>query len=210
VSGTLQTLAPSSPLRIPLTTYHNYCYLIQRVDALKYFILHHYGGVYMDLDVACRRPLDPLLHSPAWFPEASPLGVNNDLMAARPGHVIFEKLIKGLPASDRNWGSPYLTFFWLTGPEYVSGVLRTWVEMRVRRKDGELVGCRRTMVTDVWIARRISMSFSCYRSIITRRSTRSSATVLEERSMAQTSRLCCDSSRDRGFHSLSFSRSGLQ
>jgi mannosyltransferase OCH1-like enzyme len=158
----------------------------------------------MDLDVACRRPLDPLLHFPAWFPEGSLLGVNNDLMAARPGHVIFEKLIKGLaarpghvifeklikglPASDRNWGLPYFTFFWLTGPKYVSGVLRTWVEMRVRRKDGELVGCRRTMVTDVWIARQISMSFSCYRRIITRGITHSSATVLEERSMAQTSR----------------------
>ncbi|KAJ4399440.1 hypothetical protein N0V91_009449 [Didymella pomorum] len=64
-----------------IPTYDTYKHPIQRVDALKYFVLYHFGGVYMDLDIACRRPLEPLLQFPAWFPEASPLGVNNDLMA---------------------------------------------------------------------------------------------------------------------------------
>lgn len=111
-----------------LNTYDNYRYPIQRIDALKYFILWHYGGVYMDLDIACRRPLDPLLMFPAWFPEASPLGVNNDLMAARRGHPILERMTRRLEAKNRNWIFPYLTIFWSTGPSFGSDILREWVD----------------------------------------------------------------------------------
>jgi mannosyltransferase OCH1-like enzyme len=44
-----------------LPRYDAYQYPIQRVDAFKYFVLWHHGGVYMDLDISCRRALDPLL-----------------------------------------------------------------------------------------------------------------------------------------------------
>lgn len=56
-----------------LPTYDAYHYPIQRIDAMKYFLLWHFGGVYMDMDISCRRSLDPLLGFPAWFAEASPL-----------------------------------------------------------------------------------------------------------------------------------------
>jgi mannosyltransferase OCH1-like enzyme len=111
-----------------LPTYDGYRYPIQRIDALKYFLLHHYGGVYMDLDIACRRPLDPLLDFPAWFPEASPLGVNNDLMAARSKHPILKRMTTELKRHNRNWVFPYLTIFWSTGPQYTSDVLKDWVK----------------------------------------------------------------------------------
>ena len=32
-----------------------------RVDAVRYFILHHHGGVYIDLDFECLQPMDKLL-----------------------------------------------------------------------------------------------------------------------------------------------------
>lgn len=111
-----------------LPVYDGYRYPIQRIDALKYFVLFHYGGVYMDLDIACRRPLDPLLQFPAWFPEASPLGVNNDLMASRRGHPILERMTRRLKGKDKNWIFPYLTIFWSTGPSFGSDILREWVE----------------------------------------------------------------------------------
>lgn len=71
-----------------LDVYDNYAYPIQRVDAFKYFILWHEGGIYMDLDVACRRALNPLLEFPAWYPKASPLGIDNDLIATRARHPL--------------------------------------------------------------------------------------------------------------------------
>lgn len=109
-----------------LPTYTAYAHPIQRVDALKYFILYHFGGVYMDLDVACRRPLDPLLQYPAWFPEASPLGVNNDLMASMPGHPVLLEMTSALPRRNWNLLLPYLTIFWSTGPQFSSDILKDW------------------------------------------------------------------------------------
>lgn len=109
-----------------LPTYDSYKFPIQRIDALKYFILWHYGGVYMDMDVSCRRPLDPLLNYPAWFPEASPLGINNDLMASRARHPVVALMLESLARRNRNLFFPYLTIFWSTGPQFTSDMLKKW------------------------------------------------------------------------------------
>ena len=110
-----------------LPTYDGYKHPIQRVDAFKYFVLWHYGGVYMDMDVSCRRSLVPLLQFPAWFPRASPLGVNNDLMASRARHPVVGKMIESLERRDRNLIFPYLTIFWSTGPRFTTDTLNRWL-----------------------------------------------------------------------------------
>ncbi|MFT4115540.1 glycosyltransferase family 32 protein [Bradyrhizobium sp.] len=43
-----------------LATYDGYPAEIYRVDAVRYFWLYHFGGVYIDLDSECLRPLDDL------------------------------------------------------------------------------------------------------------------------------------------------------
>ncbi len=35
--------------------YKNYKYPIQKVDSSRYFILNHYRGIYMDMDIKCLR-----------------------------------------------------------------------------------------------------------------------------------------------------------
>jgi mannosyltransferase OCH1-like enzyme len=116
-----------------IPTYDTYKHPIQRVDALKYFVLYHFGGVYMDLDIACRRPLEPLLQFPAWFPEASPLGVNNDLMASMPRHPVLLEMTSALPQRNRDLLFPYLTIFWSTGPQVsLSTGMQEDKEMTVR------------------------------------------------------------------------------
>lgn len=44
-----------------LPVYDAYPEHIMRVDAFRYFMLYHFGGVYIDMDFECLRPLDPLL-----------------------------------------------------------------------------------------------------------------------------------------------------
>ena len=44
-----------------LPIYDNYPEPIMRVDAARYFILFHHGGLYIDLDFECLRPVDSLL-----------------------------------------------------------------------------------------------------------------------------------------------------
>ncbi|KAH9938218.1 nucleotide-diphospho-sugar transferase [Fomitopsis serialis] len=84
-----------------LETFDGYKYPIQRADAIRYFILHHYGGVYLDLDIGCLRPLDPLLVYP-------------------PRHPFMEQLIHGLMGFDHSWVLNYPTVMFSTGPMFVS------------------------------------------------------------------------------------------
>ena len=46
-----------------LPVYNRYPREIYRVDAVRYFFLYHFGGVYVDLDTECLKPLKPLLNS---------------------------------------------------------------------------------------------------------------------------------------------------
>ena len=39
-----------------LEMYNKYPYAIQRCDAIRYFILHRYGGLYADMDYFCNKP----------------------------------------------------------------------------------------------------------------------------------------------------------
>ena len=73
-----------------LPEFDSYPRAIQRVDAARYFVLYHFGGVYVDLDVGCARSLEPLRHAVsapgkgAMFPLTSPCGVSNDVIFSAP------------------------------------------------------------------------------------------------------------------------------
>ncbi|KAI0959502.1 hypothetical protein AcW1_004309 [Taiwanofungus camphoratus] len=103
-----------------LDTFDGYTYNIQRADAIRYFILYHYGGVYMDLDIGCTRPLDPLLTYPVILPKTIPVGVSNDLIFSEKGHPFMEQTIYNLKAFDRNWVLNYPTVMFSTGPMFLS------------------------------------------------------------------------------------------
>jgi mannosyltransferase OCH1-like enzyme len=120
-----------------LPTYDSYRYSIQRIDALKYFLLWQYGGIYMDLDVSCRRPLDPFLEFSAWLPGTWPMGVSNDVMGAAPGHSIMRLLAESLQSHDKIYVSKYITVFWRTGPMFVNNVLLAWFREESRRATPE-------------------------------------------------------------------------
>ena len=44
-----------------LSTYESYKYPIQRADAVRYFYMHKYGGIYLDLDMYPFKPINLLL-----------------------------------------------------------------------------------------------------------------------------------------------------
>lgn len=96
-----------------LPFYDGYPESIMRADAARYFILHHFGGLYVDLDFEAFRSLDPLLAGKEVVfglepPEhlLLPLAterhlariVGNAFMASMPEHPlwsrIFQKLIE--------------------------------------------------------------------------------------------------------------------
>ncbi|XP_052776933.1 uncharacterized protein LOC128214482 [Mya arenaria] len=96
-----------------LHTWDNYKKGVYRADALRYFVLHEFGGIYVDLDFQCLRPLDrvtykysaifpsePLEHSV--FLYKMPLFVNNAIMMSRPKHPFLKYLMDRLSWSRNN------------------------------------------------------------------------------------------------------------
>ena len=85
-----------------LPTYDACSYDIQRIDAVRYLILHHVGGVYADLDLECLQPVDGLIERGGFMigrePEAHEQrgGVSmlcNAFMAASRGHAFLEHTV---------------------------------------------------------------------------------------------------------------------
>ncbi|GAA6006688.1 hypothetical protein JCM10207_005021 [Rhodosporidiobolus poonsookiae] len=109
-----------------LSTFDGYTYPIQRADTIRYFLLHHFGGVYMDLDIGCRRNLDPLLYFQVILPATIPVGVSNDLMFSEKGHPFMELVIHNLITFDHTYGTNYPTVMFSTGPMFLSAQYGLW------------------------------------------------------------------------------------
>lgn len=93
-----------------------------RADVVRYEILYRCGGVYVDADFECLRPLDPLLDRECFVARESPAWINNAVIGAVAGHPFIERLVTGLAASvEANAGFKPNR---LSGPRYLTGVWR--------------------------------------------------------------------------------------
>jgi UDP:flavonoid glycosyltransferase YjiC (YdhE family)/mannosyltransferase OCH1-like enzyme len=102
-----------------LSIYEGYPEPIMRVDAVRYFILHHCGGLYVDMDFECFRSINPLLagkqlvfglepssHLDAIIARQRNLDriIGNAFMASVPGHPFWEHVFKQLVANHKLQG----------------------------------------------------------------------------------------------------------
>jgi mannosyltransferase OCH1-like enzyme len=115
-----------------LERYRSYPYDIQRVDVLRYFILYHFGGVYLDLDIGCKKDLTALLRYDAVLPETNAIGVSNDVMMAIPRHPFFLQVINSLSAGSGFWGPKYTTVLFSTGPMFLTAQLQEFRRRQAR------------------------------------------------------------------------------
>lgn len=109
-----------------LKTFDNYKYPIQRADSIRYFVLNHYGGIYIDLDDGCQRKLDPLLTVPAFVRKTAPSGISNDVMGSVPRHPFFQKVLDSLEKYNHNYLVPYITVMYTTGPLFLSVIWKRY------------------------------------------------------------------------------------
>ena len=132
-----------------LDTFVGYKHPIQRADAIRYFVLYHYGGVYIDLDDGCKRRLDPLLSYSAWVRRTIPTGISNDIMGAVPQHPFFLRVIESLRGADRKWVLPYITIMASTGPLFLSVIWKNWLSEH-RHEEVEWPGRVRVLMPDAY------------------------------------------------------------
>ena len=104
--------------------FQSYPYQIQRVDAARYFILLHHGGVTIDIDLECKTPLDEILANKTGHdlvvPETDPFGVTVEFMAAKPGRPFLLHVVMDLYSNMANYILPYVTIIFTTGPMYLT------------------------------------------------------------------------------------------
>lgn len=131
-----------------LPTFVGYKYPIQRADAIRYFVLSHYGGIYLDLDDGCKRRLDPLLSYNAWVRRTVPTGISNDAMAAIPQHPFFLRVIESLQGANRSWVLPYITIMASTGPLFLSVIWKKWMSEHSDLEQEDWVGRVRVLMPD--------------------------------------------------------------
>ncbi|KAK3949926.1 hypothetical protein QBC32DRAFT_265709 [Pseudoneurospora amorphoporcata] len=112
-----------------LPSYLSYPHPVQRVDALRYFLLYHYGGIYLDLDNGClpssvsmsmsstvSDSLDPLVGYPLWITDGGRGALSNNILGARARHPFWGRVVAELisgrgAAVPRGWGER-VTGFW--------------------------------------------------------------------------------------------------
>lgn len=92
------------PLFLPI--YNNYESAIQKVDAVRYFILYHFGGVYIDLDFYCFKNISPIIsgadcafgleHDDHVLVHKKNMIISNAIMASKPGSKFFKLLCNEL------------------------------------------------------------------------------------------------------------------
>lgn len=126
-----------------LDIWDNYPFVIQRADSIRYFVLHHYGGIYLDMDTLCNAPFpmeqiegdgpdgEPVKHH-ALFKSTLPTGVTNDFMIASARHPAYRAAIFRLPAFygfTRVWARliPYCAIMISSGPFFLTMVVKDYL-----------------------------------------------------------------------------------
>jgi mannosyltransferase OCH1-like enzyme/GT2 family glycosyltransferase len=103
-----------------LPVYDGYPEPIMRADAIRYFLLDHFGGLYVDMDFECLRPVDAILegrelvlgcephvHTRLLLARRRGLSriVGNAFIASRPGHPFWAHVHRELVGAHRMPGA---------------------------------------------------------------------------------------------------------
>ena len=77
---------------------------VERADILRLEILFRHGGVYVDTDLECLRPMDGLLGDEQFVAVClKPGRVTNTFIAAAPGHPLLERALRELRPMEVYW-----------------------------------------------------------------------------------------------------------
>ncbi|EEA21173.1 hypothetical protein TMatcc_001174 [Talaromyces marneffei ATCC 18224] len=122
-----------------LPIYDSYRHPVQRVDALKYFIMRHYGGIYIDMDNGCLESLEPLRYYPAFVTDGGegPLFIN--ILGAAPHHPFYEYLTNNIWAYNLfYYPFPYLAVSYNSGRWFFTSMWEKYHDS-VNRRNWNLV-----------------------------------------------------------------------
>ena len=119
--------------------FNSYPDATSKADAMRYFILHRFGGFYIDIDTKCLKPLDMWTHNYCCLLSEEPYehsyivresnvsNIVNSPMGCAPNHALFEAAIEQLPQSAANYFGDYIQS---TGPVFLERVYEQFIHNR--------------------------------------------------------------------------------
>ena len=85
-----------------LKTYNEYKYPIQRADAIRPFILYHYGGIYFDMDFVCIKNISEYFNKKGvYICESSTTGLTNAFMGSTKNHPFWKNVIEEMMKNNK-------------------------------------------------------------------------------------------------------------
>lgn len=119
-----------------LEMYNKYPYTIQKCDAVRYFILHRYGGIYADMDYYCNKSFDEAfsIYTKDFYLVETPnkVGyesqVSNSLMYSKANHVFWRKFFIELEMYKTvpYYYGRHLTIMFTTGPGILNRIFHQY------------------------------------------------------------------------------------
>jgi mannosyltransferase OCH1-like enzyme len=113
-----------------LSIFDSYPHNIQRADAIRYFLLKDFGGVYCDLDIEVLGSLNPFFdhaEGDVFLVQSGNVPVyTNCFMAGKPGAAFWNEVIERLKKPQIPWFavSKHFMVMYSTGPLMVNSVAK--------------------------------------------------------------------------------------
>lgn len=114
--------------------FKKYKYEIQRCDAIRYFMLYRYGGVYADMDYFCNRSYDEVIRdypNDIYFVQTPNTTmfqdndhISNSLMYSTPKHTFWKKIFLELEMNNKPpyYYTKHMHVMFTTGPAFLNRV----------------------------------------------------------------------------------------
>ncbi len=106
-----------------LNTYNGYKYPIQKADAIRPFILYHYGGIYIDMDFTCVKNIDNFFNKKGvYILESSHYGLTNAFMASSKNHPFWKNVMEELMKNNKKkiYQTYHIYIMQSTGPYLIT------------------------------------------------------------------------------------------
>ena len=110
--------------------YMSYEYNIQRCDVFRYLVLYKYGGIYIDMDIKCKKKLDYLLKYDIVLAKSSNIrkSFTNSFFMVKPYHPFIKFAINNLHANMNKFKllGKHFHIMNSTGPQYLNHMVDSY------------------------------------------------------------------------------------
>jgi mannosyltransferase OCH1-like enzyme len=105
---------------------------VERADILRLEILYRHGGVYLDTDLECLRPIDPVLEGEEFVGVCHKAGrITNTAIAAAPDHPLLERALEEVWPMEMYWTSASERLKEVAGPLLLERIVVDYPEVKL-------------------------------------------------------------------------------